>query len=507
MEELAQIDAEIEKIKQEILRAGLAYEEDLQNNKLKYFVPNPKQLQFFEQADKPHRAGFCGNRFGKSTIGVVEDICFALGERPFFPEGHPLRRKGIPNHGVKILVVAEDWDKVDEIFTNNEGKDRLGKFFEFLPKEAIAGYTRNQKSIINSITVRNEIDGIVRESIIIFDTVRSYINNPRAFESSDWDVIHLDEPVMQDLWTAASRGLLDRGGKSWWLMTPLGFPWMYEFMLANAKKDPEYYWWFEASMDDNPLLDEKAKQVYLDSLPTDEKECRQQGKPLAYGRRVYGLFDEEFHLWPFENVPPAGWTDMYTPPQTYFCGYAIDPHPQTPHAVLFTAISPEGDVYFFDEIFERSTIRELAHKVIERRQKLRVGFELCDPVAWNDNQDTKRCWADTLYEEGLYVQKASKEKTAGIIQTQQIFDKKRVGRVYVMRHMQRFLKEIRTYFFDRENKPVDKDDHIMECLYRTAVHDNLRWYPASSTSAPIINTSEPLLQTSANLGEVNLLSI
>lgn len=507
MDEIAQLDAEIEEIKQEILRTGLAYEEDLQNNKLRHFVPNPKQLEFFQNADKPHRAGFCGNRFGKSTVGVVEDICFAIGERPFFPEGHPLRRLGIPTHGVKILVIAEDWDKVNEIFTNDDGKDRLGKFFEFLPKESIASFTRNQKSVINSISVKWTIDGRQRESLIVFDTVRSYVNNPRAFESSDWDVIHIDEPVMQDLWTASSRGLLDRGGKTWWLLTPLGFPWMYDFMLAQAKKDPSYYWYFEASMDDNPLLNEKAKQVYLDSLPDDERECRQAGKPLAYGRRVYGLFDEKRHLWEADWGVPPGWFDMRTPPKEYYCGYAIDPHPQTPHAVLFTAIAPNGDVFFFDEIFERSTIRELALKINERRARLRVGFELCDPIAWNENQDTKRCWADTLYEEGLYVQRASKDKTSGIIQTQQIFDKKRPHKVWVMPHMKTFLKEIRTYFFDRENKPLDKDDHIMECMYRTVVNDNLRWYPPHSTTPPIVNTSDPLLQTTASLGDANLMSV
>ena len=480
-----ELDREIALLSEEALRLALIKESFLSSHKLDHFVPNPKQYKFFEECGTRMRAGFCGNRFGKSTIGVVEDCCWLLGERPFFPENHPLRRMGIPTPGVKGLVVAEDWDKVHEIFTNAESADRPGKFFEFLPADVVKGTTKTQKGQINSITVKVKIDGRDRESIIIFDTVRSYWNNPRSFESSDWDFIHLDEPVPQELWTAVSRGLLDRGGHSWWLLTPLGFPWMYEHMIAQQVVDPRNHWYFEASMDDNPLLDETAKRLYLESLPEDERQCRQDGKPLAHGRRVYGHFDIKRHIWgswikqdPKSEVqivvpPPKGWKDLHTPPANYCCGYSLDPHPQTPHAVLFTAIAPNGDVYFYDELFDKCLIRELATKIIAKAVLVNLQWQLCDPSAWIENPDTGRCWADTLHENGLFVIRASKDKSNGIMQTQEIWSPTRKTNVYVMPHMTTFLKEIKSYFFDRENKPVDKNDHIMECLYRTVVHDNL----------------------------------
>jgi len=502
MQTVEQIDAEIKQLKEEALRLSLLKEEYLTSSKLKNFVPNPKQYKFFEMCATRMRAGFCGNRFGKSTIGVVEDCCWLLGERPFFPENHPLRRMGIPQHGVKGLVVAEDWDKVHEIFTNAESKDRMGKFFEFLPADVVKGTTKTQKGQINSITVKVKIDGRERESIVIFDTVRSYWNNPRSFESSDWDFIHLDEPVPQELWTAVSRGLLDRGGCSWWLLTPLGFPWMYEHMIAMSVIDPKNHWYFEASMDDNPLLDNVAKKLYLDSLPEDERACRQAGKPLAHGRRVYGHFDEKYHIWggsvprdkdgePVEKIlPPKGWVDFRTPPPSYCCGYSLDPHPQTPHAVLFTAIAPNGDVYFYDELFEKCLIRELATKIIAKAVRVNLQWQLCDPSAWIENPDTGRCWADTLHENGLFVIRASKDKENGIIQTQEIWSPTSGRKVYVMPHCVRFIKEIKSYFFDRENKPRDKDDHIMECMYRTVVHDNLTFRAPIDSSSLIIAIDE-----------------
>ena len=160
-------------VKQELFRLQKLKTDLLRTRKLWFFKPSPKQLQFFENSGKKRRAGFCGNRFGKSTLGVVEDVCWLLGFRPFFPEGHELRTLGIPRHGVKGLVVAEDWDKVKEIFTNNESVERQGKFFEFLPEGSYT-YKKNEKGIIVQITVKSVVDGLERESVMYFDTVKSY---------------------------------------------------------------------------------------------------------------------------------------------------------------------------------------------------------------------------------------------------------------------------------------------------------------------------------------------
>jgi hypothetical protein len=494
---LLDLEREEVELKQELLRLQQIKENQLRSRALEFFIPHAGQLPFFQNADKQHRAGYCGNRFGKSTLGVVEDCSWAIGERPFFKHDNPLRRLGIPRHGVKGLVLSEDWDKVHEIFTNSDSADRPGKFFEYLPKDKIVGTTRMQKGIINSINVRNFIDGHYRDSTIVFDTVRSFINNPRSFESSDWDFIHVDEPLMEELWRAVSRGLIDRGGKEWWLMTPLGFPWMYEYSLERVQKTPEKSFMFEASMDDNPTLDEDTKQTYLMQLPDDEREARQKGKPLAYGRRVYGHYEDKVHLWNKKDkngqlMLPHGWVAMNHPPPSYLCGYALDPHPQTPHAVLFIALAPTGEIFIYDELFEKLLIKDLAQEIITKRNRIgHLGWELCDPTAWIVNPDTGSCWAHTLMSAGLNIIRASKDKTSGIMQTQQIFAPSYPRKVWLMPHCTRFQREIKSYFFDRENKPVDKDDHMMENLYRTVVHNNLTYYPPPpKRRTPLVSKDE-----------------
>lgn len=485
-----QIQQEILDAKKEILRIKAEKEQTLKERKLWFWRPSPKQLKFFENADKKRRAGFCGNRFGKSTLGVVEDICWLLGFRPFFEEGDPLRYLGIPKHGVKGLVVAEDWDKVKEIFTNDDSVDRAGKFIEFLPKDFIKKVHRNEKGIIDQITVQSEIDGAYRESIVYFDTVKSYKQAPASFESSDWDFIHIDEPVMKELWTAVSRGLIDRGGYSWWLFTPLKEVWMYNETIENAKKHPSLYWWFEATMDDNPTLSEQDKQLYLDELPEDERAARRAGKPLAYGRLVFRDFDPDVHI--VDGV--GGWPNPSRPPyKDHMVVYAIDTHPQTPHAGLFIAVNNLGEIDIYDEIYEKGTIKELCRLVKAKIEGTRVHYGLCEPAAWNEDQGSGFCYADTFYEEGLDLIPGSKRKEDAILLTQQLF-KQRVRVVRIHKRCVRLRKELMNHYFDKENKPEDKQDHVIECLRRLVIHDHLQYYPATMSDSPMPFTNEKELK-------------
>src|SRR5207247_343593 len=45
---------------------------------------------------------------------------------------------------------------------------------------------------------------------------------------------------------------------------------------------------------------------------------------------------------------------------------AVDPHPQTPHHVLFMAVAPTGELFLYDEIYTHCTIEELSTKINAR---------------------------------------------------------------------------------------------------------------------------------------------
>lgn len=491
-----------ESVKQELLALTRQKEDLYKKRKLWYWIPNPKQLTFFEHSFIKRRAGFCGNRFGKSTLGVVEDCCWLIGFRPFFPVGHPLRTLGIPRHGVKGLVIAEDWDKVKEIFTNEDSEDRLGKFIEFLPEDYIKKKHRNEKGIVDQITVSSKIDSVIRESVLYFDTVKSFKQNPRSFESSDWDFIHADEPLPKELWVAVTRGLIDRGGFTWQLLTPLSEIWMYNEQLENTRTTPHLYWWFEATMDDNPTLKDEDKEIYLNQLPEDQRNARRKGIPLAYGRLVFGDFDPDVHL--FEGNHPT-WPRISRPPEKdSMVVYAIDTHPQTPHAALFAAVDKNGDIDIYDEIWEKCRIQELAKSVRLKIDGLRIQYGLCEPAAWNEDQGSGFCYADMFYAEQLDLIPGSKRKEDAIILTQQLFkQRKRVVRIHA--RCKRLRWELINNYFTKDNVPEDKNDHMLECLRRLVIHDNLTYYPASySDGKSVTVTTERELQVSGSHSDLTL---
>jgi hypothetical protein len=487
----AEIDELIAREQRAALENRLKLERHMKENKLQFFVPTPKQEEFIKNADKKRRAVFAGNRFGKSTIGVVEDCSFALGYRPYYPEGHPLRYHGIPDRGTKILVLAEDWDKVKEIFTNNEpGAEKPGKFFEWLPPSSVVKVEKNSLGVIYCIFVESVVHGRKRKSAIFFDTVRSYKSNGAAHESSDWDVVHCDEPIPNDMWVAVSRGLIDRSGHAWMLLTPLREAWLYDYMTENAATNPKTFFAMHADMADNPTLSVEECELFLSQLSPEERECRQKGVPLQSGRLVYHHFNEKKHC----IDTPSGWENPYTPPPEWDVAYAIDPHAQTPHAVLLVAISPTS-VVFFADLFVKATFLDskdsqgqtitegLATKIRRYLAGQNVIYQICDPCAWIEDPQTGRSWSHSLHEAGLRVEKASKAKTSGIIEMNEWFAGTRDKKVFVTSTCRNLLREIKKYHYDKENKPVDRDDHIMECMYRLCTKDGFRYY-GRQESAP-----------------------
>ena len=462
-------------------------------NGLAFYTPHPGQHRFHIAGDKLYRMVRCGNRWGKSTAGCAEDLAWCLGERPWYKrkftiynadgsvhyqhdghENHPYVRLGIPQRSVKGLVIVQDWDKCKEVWTGNEG-DRPGKLWLLAPKGAIVKTRRNHSGTIDFLTFSNG-------STIQFDTVESFKKNPQSSESSDFDFIHVDEPCPEGMFKANARGLVDRHGAAWFTLTPLTEFWINDLffpMPGVASKFPVNKLWKEqGKMSDNPHNTAAAIQDFMALLTPDEIECRMNGLPLELSGLVYKNFNYTRHVY---DKPPLGWQDINTPPKEYIIHVSVDTHPQTPMAVLFSAVGPDNRYYIFDELFVKCSVEDLANLI---QLKIRGYFcedVKCEPGAWIHDPITESSIAEELCKNGLFVQPASKAKAHGILKMQALF---RANRVFVASNLQRFMFEINRYCYDKENKPIDKDDHLMECMYRTFVNDP-SWYNPDNSSYPI----------------------
>ena len=48
-------------------------------------------------------------------------------------------------------------------------------------------------------------------------------------------------------------------------------------------------------------------------------------------------------------------------------------------------------------------------------------------------------------------------------------------KVWIFPHLKVLRKELRGWYFDKENKPADVDDHMCENMGRLIIHDDLEW--------------------------------
>jgi hypothetical protein len=443
----------------------------VKRNGIAFYKPHPGQDRFHRAGDKKFRMVRCGNRYGKSTMGCAEDVAWLIGKRPWYIEGDPARYAGLPQRAVKGLVITTDWDKVREVWSGDSGK-----LWTFLPAGSVKSTRRNHSGAVDEIVLNNG-------SILRFDTVQSFKKDPQGSESSDWDFVHIDEPCPELMFVAAARGLVDRGGSAWFTLTPLHEFWINDLFFpqkgTKPKFEPSQIWAMQGNTRENPHLTAAGIEAFTALLTPDEIECRLNGIPLELSGLVYKQFNYEKHVL---TKPPRGWGGFDDPPRDYVVHVAIDTHPQTPHAVLFVAVNQLGQRFIYDELFVKTDAESLANLILMKLHGRVHGDIKCEPAAWINDPVTESCLAEEFGKHGLYVQKASKAKTFGILKMQGEFRKE--GSIYINPQCQRFLWELNRYAFDKENKPADKDDHLMECMYRIFINDP-QWYDEQSDNTAV----------------------
>lgn len=473
---------------------------------LNFYVPHSKQ-HLFHISPATGRYCRCGNRGGKTKCGAAEDVAYCIGGRTWYAKSfdildgdrqvverhvgdpeHPYITLGIPQRPVKLLLLVTDWDKSKEIFTNNEGSyDTWGDLFQLIPRNSIAHVNKSRGGHIDRIDIKRDLQFGGDISSIYIDTVESYKHNKMSAESSDWDGIHVDEPCPRSMFTAHSRGLMDRKGRFWFNCTPLDQPWVNdEFcppnmmsvehakdglsFIKNEEKQIGTRFMITWSSTDNPHNDKDAIAEFESTLSPEEIECRIHGRPLAMAGLVYKEFLWHEHV--LQEVP-KGWEDYHLPPVDYTYRVWWDTHIRLPQALLFFATAPDGTVYIYDELFNENLIGPNAKALLEKQVGRNfVSWEI-DPMALVDNPVDGTNIQDTLMDYGLFFNPATKDRTRGTLMVKEKLRQRGHNKkptIFISPRCRAFLREITHYVYNPDtNKPVDKDDHMMENLYRAVL--------------------------------------
>jgi phage terminase large subunit-like protein len=409
------------------------------------YSPNSPVHQQFHESNKIGRILRGGNRSGKSTSGIVESIWRATGRHPY-QKTHELPVLG------RIVTVDND-NGIEQII-----KPLLAQWTP--PSELVNGCWTDSFKGTRGGKVMNFRNGSSIDLKTHQQEVESFAGVPRHF-------IHYDEECPQAIFNECRLRLIDYNGCWYMTMTPVeGQDWIFDRFIATDNKNVVT---FEVDINDNPHLNKQALASLDEDLDEDEKAVRQRGLFVPKGGTVLKKFDYDRHVIGSNNLIPRGWS-VYV---------SIDHGFNTPSAILWHAVSPDGDVVTFAEIYITKTVIKVLTDMI-RMKNMQLGVEpklyIGDSSMSQKTAESGRSPLSIYREHGIPLIQAKKDVAGFSI------DKMNEYLEYDKWHITKdcpwTIKECRNYSFkiftsakiaDRNNKleiPNKKNDHCPDsCRY------------------------------------------
>ncbi len=363
-----------------------------------------KQQEKFHRSKKSIRVASGGNRSGKSTAGINEDVAHALGYRPWLKPEDPDYKVDVrvPNKG---LICGEAFqEQVKKVIIPKLLGDYESGVPGAIPTEEVAETKKNPQGVETYIRLKNGSEMFMQ----------SYDQKVDLFESADYDWIHFDEPPPRSIWVAAQRGLTDRNAPCWLTMTPLKEPWLYDDVY-NREDCEVFYFDIEDNLGYG--LSREGIDKFSLSLTEDEKEARLRGRyfhltGLVY--KVYGPVHKVARHKVFPNGIPNHWPVWLH----------IDCHPKKPHHTVWLTVDPMQRKFVIGELLNasmtnrippfceamrvyQSTVLKYPHDRIEK---------LIDPLSGTPNPvgEGLTIW-DEFDDNGFTCRPGSKNREAAIL--------------------------------------------------------------------------------------------
>jgi len=397
----------------------------------------------FHSATKRHRLYIGGNRSGKTTGGIAEDIWWLTGR-------HPYRR--IPQGGVRGRIVGVD-------FVNGIEKILLPEFKRWCPVADLRGGTWSDAWDTQERTLHFENGSFVE--------FMSYDQDVDKFAGTSRHFIHFDEEPPQDIYIECIARLVDTGGSWWMTLTPvMGMQWMYDDIYIPGTQNPNSnVSVIEVEMYENPHLGAAEIQSFLESLPAEDRDARVKGKFQRRGGVIFKSYSVSTHVIDDFELPPPGIGEVYA---------SLDHGYNNPTAWLWHYISPDGDIVTFNEHYESEMIIEdhvqhvkLFNQIHKREPTIYVG----DPAIAQHTGVTKDSVQSQYANFGIGVMLGNNDVTVGINKMNAYLQR---GRWKITRNCENLIKELPKYRWrtwankksERDNNPYDiphkKDDHAID---------------------------------------------
>ena len=267
-----------------------------------------------------------GNRSGKSEVGAMLSICYALGSNDASVRIF-LKRNGLEEELGSIppepgLVCCSALTGNDSIRVQRE------KIAAYLP----AGTRWTNRYGHGEATARLPGGGC-----LIF---KSNDQRQRSYQGASWSFLWTDEEHDEPVFNEARMRLADRAGRCVQTMTPLkGRSWVWRRFLHEPEPGSAHY---SLSSRDNPHIPQDYLDALLRRYGPHERAARERGEFTALEGRVYE-FSRHLHVIPRR---PIGDSPIYV---------GIDFGVRNPFAGVFCTIEGDDILVVWDLIYKSDT--------------------------------------------------------------------------------------------------------------------------------------------------------
>lgn len=416
------------------------------------YVPHAKQKKFHSSPART-RLYIGGNRSGKTTGGIVEDVWWLTRKHPF---------RQIPDRPIAGRIVSVD-------FINGITKIIIPQLKQWIPPSQLRGGTW--------FTAYDAGDRVLNFSNDSFVELMSYDQDLDKFAGTSRDFIHYDEEPPKDIFIECKARLIDRKGSSWMTMTPVeGMTWIYDDIYEPGILGDPSISVIEVDMAENPHLAQEEIDTFLSGLDEDEKLARGKGKFVQMGGLVYKSFNPEIHV--IDPIDPKELMGRY-----YKHYMSLDHGFNNPTSAHWHAVNTDNEVITFDEHYEAGRIVDYHAAVIKSKNQMhgRVpDINICDP-ALAQKQGVTGTSIQTEYAiRGIGFVLGNNDVTTGVAKVNQYLAVREDGTPswHITRNCANLIREItrlrwKTWASKKQqsqNNPYDaihkKDDHACdECRY------------------------------------------
>lgn len=442
--------------------------EAVRANPLLAYVPHEKQKPFHVARTKI-KVFIGGNRSGKSTAGITDDLIQIL-PWSFVPEhlrdfkiweGDFFCRIVVPDYGRPFRAVLETTQK-------------------WVPPGALMGGGWEK-----AFKEREHCLYFADGNFIEFMTLEQDVSK---FGGSARHRVHFDEEPTGEkgerIRYECVERLTDYHGDELFTFSAVsgGLGWTYDELFEKRGEEvmPQVFinsrmTLVQAHQDDNPHLSQAGKDENLEKLPEAEREARRAGNYVHYKGLVYPMFDMGLHV--IDELDPKDVHDLFVVDDNQYDG--IDPGMQTT-AILFGGFDKDNRLAIFDELYlsGRWAIPEFAAEAIREKRKKwklpeRPRYTLIDPSARNRSLTDGDSVQAAYWRADVRTIHANNSREAGVFEVMRRMEHRSSEGdprplVAITRNCKNLIKEVQRYRRDdREDGTFDvvkRDDHGCDVL-------------------------------------------